>query len=656
MSYLNPLRLHFAGRFQASISTVNNDPGHFDNSTFQASYQQMEGINMNPPNGWFNPQGDAAWRFLNCKVTSAWTKSGQVTRKDPVLACLIADSDSKPPAKLVDLDPEQQLVSEIWGLQVRIADSKGKTLMRGDFEPAAFTDIWDRAKVSTGGDADACAVYQSVLRNLHWADDLGSKFLSELKKHADREGLLSIKFNVDGFNMDYTSPEFMTGRITGTIGPASASEPRHLVIGRHFMAGNSTGGNFYTPPGNINYCAAVVDEKSGNLYLDLGNALPTGAGGSIMSLGDLTLSANSTAPAKNKPGGTQVTIGVIPSGGKGGYASDPQWYDKTAGIVVLPIPKKLLKLVQTSQLVLRGSGTTVISEWSSGAYVRADTFVYRMSPGDTVEIPLYAMQYGKPLAGTALSFGFDPSQLQAQVGSGFPFVTTSPPVATTPDKVLKFDTTSVVTDSNGRATLKLTASDPGTPRNFNISASNPKGDYGIDGQVYGIRPAFADTQLSGNQPVNQWDFISFLVWSGFSPKVKDAPTWYDDLQPIFQQYANLYPVMNRFLNLADYQSVKENSFLLNLAFGLDASNPNSMPVTRDLSPAKRTAILQWLKNGVPLGTAPTKAAAKAAAKSHEAKPAPTPPATATPAVMKRGGKVFAASRRLVVQNRKESGQ
>jgi len=39
MSYLNPLRLHFAGRFQANPSTVNNDPQHFDNATFTANDQ-----------------------------------------------------------------------------------------------------------------------------------------------------------------------------------------------------------------------------------------------------------------------------------------------------------------------------------------------------------------------------------------------------------------------------------------------------------------------------------------------------------------------------------------------------------------------------------------------------------------------------------------
>ena len=42
MSYLSPVRLHFAGRFQANVSTVNNDPGHFDNAAFLAAYQEMQ--------------------------------------------------------------------------------------------------------------------------------------------------------------------------------------------------------------------------------------------------------------------------------------------------------------------------------------------------------------------------------------------------------------------------------------------------------------------------------------------------------------------------------------------------------------------------------------------------------------------------------------
>jgi hypothetical protein len=168
MSYLNPLRLHFAGKFQANVSTVNNDPGHFDNQTFIPSYQELQ--TATTANGWFNPQGDATWRLFGCTVTAAWLPSGAVT-SDPVLQCIVADSGTQAPAKLVDLDSEQQLVSEIWGMQVRIADSSGNTLMSGDFEPAAFLDIWDRAiGAESGGDVDAGAAYQSVLTNLQWAD------------------------------------------------------------------------------------------------------------------------------------------------------------------------------------------------------------------------------------------------------------------------------------------------------------------------------------------------------------------------------------------------------------------------------------------------------------------------------------------------------
>lgn len=642
MSYLSPLRLHFAGRFQANVSTVNNDPGHFDNSSFQASYQQLEGVNMNPPNGWFNPQGDADWRFLGCKVTSIWLSSGQGSSTDPVLSCVIADSDAKVPAKLVDLDPEQQLVSEIWGLQVRIADANGNTLLRGDYEPAAFTDIWDRATVSAGGDADAGATYQSVLSNLQWGDISNSPFLLALQQAA-ADGLLSIKFNVDGFNLDYTSPEFMTGRIAGTIGPASATEPHHMLFGRYFMAGASTGGNFFTPPGQLNFCTAVVDAVGGNIYLDLGNALPTGAGGAIVNLGDLSLSLYSPIASAGSPAGSTQAIGTIAAAGPGGYAADPGWYARTAGVVVLPVPPDLLPLVQSSQLLLTGSQGASISEWSSSAYVRADTFVFRVSPGASVSIPVYAMQFGKPVpVGTQIAFVADASQLQAQTGSGFPFVATSPPVAT--PSVLAFSA-SVPTNPNGCALLTVTAADPGSPRNFNIGPNNPSGDYGIDGQVYGVRPGFVDTQTFGNQPINQWDFISFLVWSGFTAKVPSQPTWYDDLQPIFQQYANLYPVMSRFLDLADYESVRANVRLLTLAFGLSVSDPNSMPVTRDLSPAKRSAICLWLQNGMPLGQPPTRVAAAGRMAPLQARP----PSPGTPPVMSRGGKAAAAARRLMWQ-------
>ena len=197
MSYLDPPRLHFAGTFAATISTVNNDPTHFDNATFRPAYQQPQ--DASGLNGWFNPRGDGDWRLMGCKVTSAVAQDGSPVTDDPVLGCLVADSDRLPPAKIVDLDPEQQLVSTIWGLELRICDANGKNLLRAPFAPAAFMDIWGRAIESPpGSDNSAAAMFQSILHDLEWGHVSGSPFLTALQTGADHHGRLSVKFNVDG--------------------------------------------------------------------------------------------------------------------------------------------------------------------------------------------------------------------------------------------------------------------------------------------------------------------------------------------------------------------------------------------------------------------------------------------------------------------------
>jgi hypothetical protein len=623
MSYLSATRLHFAGLFQANVSTVNNDAAHFHNKAFQPSYQLMQGDDQHP-NGWFNPQGDAAFRLLGCRVTSAWLPAGPVPASDPVLSYIVADSDDNVPAKLVDLDSEQQLVSEIWGLRVRIADAVGTTVLQGDFEPAAFADIWDRATGQGNGDNGAGAMYQSVLRNLRWGDVAASPFLTALRQAASG-GVLSIKFNVDGLNMDFTAADFMCGRIVGTIGPAAANEPAHLVVGRQFMATAAQGGNFFTPVGGINFCAAVVDTAARCLFLDLGNALTTAAPrGSFNNLGDLSVSAVDAA-------GTTIQLGTIAATGAGGYAQDATWYARTAGVVALPLTAAQIQSIAALPLTISGNPNIQISEWNSGAFVRADQYVYRMSPGDQVTIPVYAMRWGRPLANVAIGFPLDPSQLQGQVTPDqLPWVGAAPQVAT-PAGVLTFNA-SATTDNNGVARLTVTAGDPGTPRWFSNGA-----DYGIDGQLYGIRPAFADSATYSG-PDNQWNFISFLVWSGFTPA---NPVTWNDLQPIFQQYANLYPVMNRFLNLADYDSVVAHAHLLKLAYGLNPADPNAMPVTRDLSPAKRNAILSWLDNPLRGTVTPAAAPVRVAAIAPVARPGPA---------VAKGGKAAAAARRLILQS------
>jgi hypothetical protein len=647
VSYLNPLRLHFSGSFQAAVPTVNNDPRHYDNAHFQPSYQeQAAGAE---PNGWFNPRGSGDWRLFDCAVTAAFLADGSTAGRtagsgavdgDPVLSARVADTDGSAPAKIVDLDPEQQMVSMIFGLEVRIVSAAGATLLSGRFEPAAFTDIWDRGlgpepagagtnggPPSLPGDLAASAMYQSVLTGLEWGDISASTFLGQLRA-ATPDGVASIKFNVDGINLDPASPRFLMGRIVGTIGPAAVGEPSHFVPGRQFMAaaGRNPRASFFAPAGGINFCAGVVDHATRRVYLDLGNALPAGGpGGPLRDLGDIMLclppapaappasspasptsspappsSASPPAPPSTPPPRFPRPIGTLAAA----EYTAPAWYPTTAGIAAFPPDRPLtddeLAAAETSPLTLyapcAGVWTLAVGEPANGLFVRADQFVFRLNPGDEADVDLYATRFGQPYAGAGVLVVPVPGQLQ-QGGL-------APPTATPADGIA-FDSR-LVTDLTGRARLTIRAGDPGQPRGY------------IDGQVYAFYPVLEETLgpvlgpvvgpgHARPYPFNQWNFISVFAWSGFTPA--EPPTWYGDIEPILRQYANLYPVMGDFLDLGDYEAVCARAGLLTLAFGLDIADPNSMPVTRDLSRAKRAAIVRWLSepgpNGKPvLGTPP----------------------------------------------------
>jgi hypothetical protein len=636
MSYLDPLRLHFSGRFLAAPSTVNNNPDYYNNATFLPIYQTM-----GP--GWWNPEGDSYWRFIGCQVTDAFGPDGTpAAANDPVRSCMVADSDRSTAGKLADLDSQQQLVSQVWGMLVRIAAEDGTTLMSGRFEPVAFIDLWDRWP-GAGGDIPAGAMYQSVLTDLEWGEVDDSPVLSGLRAASAASGMLSIKFNVDRYDLNFQSPTFTQGKVGGTIGPVKTGEPRHMVQGRQFTTRSGPGGFFYSPAGGINWCAAVVDEARGKILLDLGNALPLAPAdpsvpsGTMQNLGELSLACLVPTPV----GVRTVKLGDIDYRQAG-------WYDRTAGVVEVPATGRLnpaeLTAVRDNPLALllpdpfrKNSKVVAISEPASGLFARADQFVFRLDAGQSAQAEVWATRFGKPLAGAEVLALRDSGGLQGYPGS--------PPVAT-PENGLTFPA-SVTTGPDGRAMLPLTAGDPGNPRDF------------IDGQVYGVRPTLAATVDDPSYPVSPWHFISVLVWDPFAGD--EPPTWHGSLHPVFQQYANLYPVMKRFLDLGDYESVCANRNLLLLAFGLDPHNPNYMPAVRDLSGAKRSVILRWLQevgaDGKPLlGTPPAADAAPPAGAGFAAADEGIPVAAQAdtgegvdPALLPHG-KASAAARRQFLQD------
>src|SRR5262249_42535589 len=162
-------RLHFRGWFQADVSTINNDVRMFQNASFVPEYQQLN------QNGSWNPEGTAIFRILDCEVMGGFLNGRQLgPRADAPDGRAVLIPDNQPPGKLVHVDPQEQLVSEIWGMQVRVASSSLQTVMQGAFHPAPFVNLWRKQATGVRRDQQLAACYQSVLEGVEWAPGSGS--------------------------------------------------------------------------------------------------------------------------------------------------------------------------------------------------------------------------------------------------------------------------------------------------------------------------------------------------------------------------------------------------------------------------------------------------------------------------------------------------
>lgn len=578
MSYLDSPRLHFKGWFQADVSTINNDVRFYQNASFVPEYQQLN------QNGSWNPEGTGVFRFVDCAITGA-ALDGQAVTVDPVLGASLQNASQRAPGKLVDLDPQQQMVSQIWGLQVRLLNESLSAYLQGEFVPAAFINLWQRQQTGVRRDQLLAAYYQSVLEHVEWGDVSVSPLLSALKA-ASAKGMLSIQFNVYGYGRDSTIPRYTMGHVAGTIGPYAAGEPKHFVAGRQLIA---SGEDFTRPDGGL---GSLQAKQTGNiLTLDFGNTFPIeSANSGLKDLGEIllgVLTANPSSIVTTIAAGDAVLIGSVP------YQT-PGWYDSTAGVQSFDLTAnpQALQLLANHPLVLLTADTNtggfrvLLQESIQGLYVRADNFVYRLNAGDKQPIAFHASCFGAPLPDAVINI----SSTQGLMGGsgGGPTIVPAPnPPAAIPDIGTPSDgvtyAASVTTNAGGYATLAIAAdpNGPGTPRGY-----IPHQLYGIGYQLASQPPGYASNPLN---------YVSILAFTKKVPPT--TPTWYGDIQPLFTQYGNLYPIMGRYVvNLSDYASVVSHRKALLLAFSLPPEDANHMPVTRDLSEGDRTTILNWLSS------------------------------------------------------------
>lgn len=613
MSYLNTPRLHFAGRFQADPST-NNDSNF---NPLPLGSQPPNPLDPANTSVYWNPNGSHHWKLIDCKVTGAADDDGPFKHPgaDPIIGAQVVSS-GRYPAKLVDLDPDNQRVSQIWGLQVqiRILDPKDSTKVlasvTGNMPPTAFGDLWNRTTnaprpgVSTMG-----AAFQAVLENVAWVNPSTSRLLDALQKVSPKN--LSIRFNVDSYQPDATQPNFTSGRVVGTIGPvlpgeAPRSTPRRLAPVYSTQSGNA---NCLTIMSTYGPAGAVWDARRNVIICDLGNSIPTvwsaqTSGPSVPDAGWPTITAScqfscggtaiGLAPANSmKTGASSLSTdnGVSP---RGIVHFDTQTYLTYAGVVEFAVPEYQVSLVETSPLTLTNltAGQTAVQEDPAGRYVDVDPPFLRMNPGETADVRLWATKFGMPWSGVTLPVGLlpiSPAGIRGLWNNN------------DPQNGLTLSSNAVITGTDGTGVLHLKANDPGVPRSY------PNGRPGLDGQIYGISsfapipdqpaqldalwPALGQIFLFAGAPIN------VLVFSSY--RMPDNPTWSQHVGPIFSRYARMYHYMNEIIDLADYDTVKRNCDDIQIQLNLSPENPHYMPVSRDLSSGKLAMINRWFELGMP---------------------------------------------------------
>lgn len=617
MSYLSLPRLAFSGTFQADTSTVNNDVRHYDNERFEPQFQKPQ--DGKEWNGWWNPSGTGAFRLIDVRVVQALSELDAGDGDDAVGLYLNAQVE-RSAAKLVDLDPQFQMGSMIFGLRIALTDGKTE-YMRGTFRPTAFRDIYF-GRSPAPASAGASAKFTSVLTHVHWNETCEkavefiekSPVLSKLKQ-SSRHNDDTLAINLMTYAFVGNAP--FLGRVSGSIGTWKTGQPKSFIAGRRFAA---VGGNGMATPEGIGFFDAEVCDY---VSLDLGNALPLSARiGEMNSVGELaavvlkTPDSESTSDQGQKtvsPGfaqGAEIDASDMVELGKIDYLT-LCWLSKTAGLVDFKIPGAAKDIIANHPLALVspvcGKPDTfqvMIREAVAGLFIRAEDFEARIDAQSSgwvkAERELYAMQWGKPLANAPVTMVLQPKQSGGGGGGGINQPTAPIPDINFPAESVRWGPTSK-TNSSGVVPTTFHASNPGNPRGY------------VDGQIFQVNYGI---NRQGVSPMHPFDLFVLHVREAFD--VPDWPDWFRDIEPFMKQYGNLYPVMSHDLfSLSDPKVAEQHAHLLSFAFERPLDDPNHMPATRDLSKGKRKTILKWLSRFMP---------------EHEMAPA-------KPEVVARGGEI-----------------
>ncbi len=632
MSYLNAPRLVFSGDFLASPSTINNVAQYYNNDTFSPIYQEVgEG-------GW-NPEGEGAFDLKNCKVQQYELSNGTIVKakdalNDPIFRCEITGSEGRASGKIVDLDPDMQMASQIWAFQLRILDDNGEVLAQGNLEVTPFRDINFSRNILNPGMPGAGANYISTINKINWSENLDQyPILKELKAKAlENTDQLSINLNVFAYCNDINNPRFNLGKVVGSIGAWYEGDPINLTSARR-LVGTGKGELFNTTL--FTYDEIVVDEELGKkedrLVFDFGQSFP------IKNMeGDI----NAIYPVTNK--NYNLVIGVCKTNKEAltptseikfedfieigevnykiGDQANPKWVLEGGYSIFTNLSEEAKKRISNHPIVLfnrdleSNTYQALAVETQNGYIVEADNFVQRVDylddnaiqPYDMTSAPvnIYVYQWGKPLTKDHSQIKIkvsicEPSKLESQVLYKL----------CKPAHYLNFNNHSL-DDHNPNIELPVILNNP-TILNItgNKILEHPRTSY-LDGQMYfmniscienGVEIAkgrrYFDNHILNENHAKFTGVACINVHLRTYVPIPNQPNWDDDLADTMQQFSNLYPIMSKYIaDLGNKEDVLARRDLMLFAFTQPIHSTLHMPVTRDLSNSKRAAIIKWLEN------------------------------------------------------------
>ena len=539
----------------------------------------------------------------------------------------------------MDVDTEAQTKSTIYGLKLSILSDPEAfppiPILEAEWTRSIIAyDIWLRLICGGEGDPVLSAQGTSKLKNVVWGDTGGSVILEQLQR-ASEMGLLSVRITHYLFSADYRSGNFTFGNVVGTIGISRPEEPLNAGGQRLLSYKGVPFPNITVPQTDSCYDATAQHEKIFWTYkapfniqevdnhswlsVDLSNALAMDTYGNIRDLGELRFAIF----VENLCCMDLIEAEID-------YLADG-WLKRTGGIVDINLHDNQLKRLNKSHLLLVRI-LQVDSASLNDVYKVCEWFPSQKNRAESVQVLLKEIRYFiRPMdyivfrlqrtyneaANVSLlvtDFGAPAENLSVNISlQGNPY----------PSMGIIQSNNIVKTNKTGIATFRLQINnapegripyprqvDGNCSRTCNTSEIYTLTNFSIDGQLYqynynviGVDNTSEVCSGQSDSTTSQFVFCTNLITvlahsDPYEFNYTEPYTWVDHIQPIFEQYYRLYPVMSNILNMSNYSDVvlPHNINLLQFAMTRDFDDPTYMPVIRDLSPLKQQIVLQWLDN------------------------------------------------------------